>query len=279
MSIRATFALIGPGKSGTTAMYTLLTRHPQVVMAKVKETCFFNDHWQRGEAWYHSLFPPTRDARAVGEVSNTYIFSADAAARMSEYYPAMRAVASLRNPVDRAFSHWLFLRRNAEVSGTFEECLTQRPDLLDRGQYARLLDPWFTQLGRDRVLVLVFDDFVATPLPVYNRMLQFIGVDAVAQATLDDSDRLAASAPRSTIAARAVKFAANAVRRAGRPEVIQWVKDSPIPRLLYRTYSREERPTMDPATRQKLNAHFAPDVKKLGALMDRDLCALWGLSA
>lgn len=277
MPPRATFALIGPGKSGTTAMYNLLTRHPQVCMARVKETCFFNDHWQRGVEWYHSLFPAPGSAAATGEVSNTYIFSPDAAQRMHQYNPAMRAVTCLRNPVDRAFSHWLFLKRNAEISGTFEEGMAQRPDLVERGLYARHLEPWLRHLGRQQVLILFFDQFTADPLATYNQLLRFIGVEPVSTVQLDESDRLPASAPRSRAAARAVKMVADAVRRAGHPRVIQWVKDSPIPRMLYRPYGRSERPQMDPATRRTLCERYVEDAAALSALTGRNLVADWGL--
>jgi hypothetical protein len=279
MHPRSTFALIGPGKSGTTAMHALLARHPQVAMARVKETCFFNDHFERGEAWYHALFPHAAPGvRAIGEVSNTYIFCPQAAERMQAYNPQMRAIACLRNPVDRAFSHWLFLRRNAEVGGSFEDTLALRPDLVDRGRYAHHLEPWIRHLGRDRVLVLVFDDFVADSLGVYNRLLRFVGVDEVSSADLDESDRLPASAPRNRAAARAVKAVADVVRRAGHPRVIQWVKDSPLPRLLYRPYARNERPTMQPETRARLAAQLAPDVEQLGRMLGRDLAREWSIA-
>ncbi|MBL9141617.1 MAG: sulfotransferase [Phycisphaerae bacterium] len=279
MDVLANFALIGPGKSGTTALYSLLTRHPQVAMATVKETCYFNDHHARGHAWYRALYPATigPDVRAIGEVSNTYIFSAAAADRMRAYNPDMKAVACLRNPVERTFSHWLFLKRNAEIDGTFEDALRLRPDLVERGKYAMHLDPWFAALGKERVLVLVFDDFVKSPLAVYNRLLGFIGVDEVASAELDDGDRLPASAPRSRLAARAVKAVANAVRKAGHPRLIQLMKDSPLPRMLYRPYGRNDRPTMSAETRAQLGAQFADDASRLGDMLGRDLRAEWGL--
>lgn len=279
MEVRATFALIGPGKSGTTALYSLLARNPQVAMARVKETCYFNDHFQRGETWYRGLFPSALapGVRAVGEVSNTYIFYPAAAERMRAYNPTMRAVACLRNPVDRAFSHWLFLKRNAEVDGSFEDALRTRPDLVERGRYAALLEPWFQVLGRDQVLVLLFQDFTAAPLEVYNRLLSFVGADPVEHVDLRDEDRLPASAPRNRAAARAVKLVADVVRRTGHPRVIQWVKDSPLPRFLYRPYARHERPRMRDETRSMLTAAYADDVARLGALLGRDLFTEWGM--
>lgn len=245
-------------------------------MAQVKETCFFNDHFARGECWYHGLFPDGEDRPAVGEVSNTYLFSPEAAARAAAYNPAMRAVSCLRNPVDRTFSHWLFLVRNAELGGTFEDGLRRRPDLVERGLYSGHLAHWTAALGRERVLVLLFDRFVADRLGTYNRLLSFIGVAAVEKAELGDGERLAAAAPRNRLLARAVKEAAALVRRAGHPRIIQAVKDSPLPRLLYRPYGQHERPSMRPETRAMLVARFREDAERVSDLVGEDVCAAWG---
>jgi len=277
MEPRANFLLIGPGKSGTTAMHALLSRHPQVCMASVKETCFFNDHFGRGEGWYRGLFPDPRGRPAVGEVSNTYLFSPVAAARAAAYNPGIRAVSCLRNPVERTFSHWLFLVRNAELSGSFEDGLRRRPDLVERGMYSRHLSHWTGALGRERVLVLLFEGFVSDRLGTYNRLLTFIGVDRVAEADLGAGERLAAAAPRSRLLARAVKEAASFVRRAGHPRLIQAVKDSPLPRLLYRQYAQGERPTMRPETRAMLAERFREDAERVSDLVGEDACTAWGL--
>lgn len=271
------FLLIGPGKSGTTAMHALLSRHPQVCMASVKETCFFNDHFDRGEGWYRSLFPNPQGRPAIGEVSNTYLFSPEAAARAAAYNPRMRAVSCLRNPVDRTFSHWLFLMRNAEISGSFEDGLRRRPDLVERGMYARHLSHWQGALGSEQLLVFLFDRFVSDTLGTYNRLLSFIGVDRVASAELGSGKQLAAAAPRSRLLARVVKEAAAFVRRSGHPKLIQAVKDSPLPRMLYRPYDRGERPTMRPETRAMLAARFREDSERISELVHEDVCAAWGL--
>ncbi len=277
VSTRVNFLLIGPGKSGTTAMHALLSRHRQVTMASVKETCFFNDHYTRGVAWYHDLFPAATWRQAVGEVSNTYLFSPDAAIRSAAYNPRMRVMSCLRNPVDRTFSHWLFLLRNAEIRGTFEDALCRRPDLVDRGMYARHLSHWISALGRDQILVLLFDRFVTDRLTTYNQLLTFIDVEPVEEAELGDGEQLAAAKPRNRLLARAVKELASWVRHAGHPRIIQAVKNSPLPRLLYRPYAKAERPTMRPETRAMLAGRFREDAERVSELVGEDVLAIWGL--
>ncbi len=276
MGVRVNFLLIGPGKSGTTAFHALLRRHPQVTMAQVKETCYFNDHHWRGVGWYHSLFED-RGLPAVGEVSNTYIFSPEAAVRAAEYNAGMRAVACLRNPIERTCSHWLHSRRNGQVRGTFEDFLRARPYLVEHGMYARHLDPWIAALGRQNVKVMLFDHFAADPLSAYNDLLRFLGLQEVTSIELSDRDRLSAGAPRSVIAARAVKAVARVLRNAGHPALIQRVKDSALPRLLYRRLRPEDRPEVQPQTRDRLKAAFREDAERISDLVGVDVCSLWGL--
>lgn len=275
----ANFALIGPGKSGTTALHALLSRHPEVRMASVKETCFFTDHHGRGVDWYHRLFPEDRGQRHVGEVSNTYVFSPEAACRMRDYNPAMRVVSCLRNPVERTFSHWLFLERNGANFGTLERAIEARPDLVERGMYARHLEHWLRAFPRPQVLLLSFDDFRSDPLAQYNALLRFLGASPVDAIELSDADRLPASRPRSRLVARVVKRVASAVRASGHPAIIQRIKESALPRLLYRAYGRGDRPELTPQQRASLGRRFVEDARKLGDLMGRDLVAEWKLGS
>ena len=92
-------------------MHALLARHPQVTMASVKETCFFNDHHARGTDWYHELFPTPPWRQAVGEVSNTYLFSPEAALRARDYNPGMRGDA--RERLDNLLPERLLGHENA----------------------------------------------------------------------------------------------------------------------------------------------------------------------
>jgi hypothetical protein len=87
----ATFVMIGPGEAGTTWVYGLLKAHPEVCVATAKKTMFFDASYHKGVDWYHRLYPRCDGCKAVGEVSNSYIFSEEAPARMRAYNPALKA--------------------------------------------------------------------------------------------------------------------------------------------------------------------------------------------
>ena len=112
------FLIIGAMKSGTTALYYYLEQHPQVYMSPVKEPNFFcseensdGDFATRLGA-YQDLFRDVSGEKAIGEASHCYLYEPEAAARIQEYITDAKLIAVLRDPVDRAYSHFLHMVRN-----------------------------------------------------------------------------------------------------------------------------------------------------------------------
>ena len=86
------FIVIGPGKSGTSWLYHILGQHPQVCMSSAKETLYFEDYYSKGREWYQKFFRQCKAPgvpHAIGEISNTYIFSPLAATRIAHDFPQM----------------------------------------------------------------------------------------------------------------------------------------------------------------------------------------------
>jgi hypothetical protein len=269
------FAVIGPGKAGTTWMYKVLKAHPEVGVATAKETMFFDANHHRGVDWYHGLYEGCGGQTVIGEVCNSYIFSEEAPGRMHAYNPAMKLVTSLRNPIDRAFSNYLFWLRNAQVGGSFEETIEARPELLVQGLYAMHLGRYLAHFPAEQLLVLAFDDLKLDSLGFARELLTFLEIAPEHVPQVAGEKVLRASRPRSRIAARVVKQAAVAVRGVGMPDVVTRVKSSALPRLLYRPYGEGDYPSMRPETRAELVGYFASDVARLSELTGRDYAAMW----
>jgi hypothetical protein len=273
--IRPTFIAIGPGKSGTTWIYNVLALHPEVGMSSAKETLFFEDYFHKGPEWYARFFKHCAGARAVGEVSNTYVFSPLAAERIHAFRPDMQIISSLRNPVDRAFSHYLFLLRNGDVEGSFESVLERRPDLVERGFYSRHLAPYLARFGRERVAILVFERLHRDPYGFARRIYEFLGVDPHFSSPLFEERAMEAAQARSRPLAQAAKLGAKLVRRAGYPELITRVRNTIVSRLLYRAYARDDYPRMNASTRDRLQTVFRGEVQRVSELVDEDLGKVW----
>jgi hypothetical protein len=104
------FVIVGAQKGGTTSLYHLLSQHPYVRPAARKELHYFSLFFDRGVGWYRSCFPALRQengrSTVSGEASPYYLFHPHAPRRMMEVVPWVRLIALLRNPVDRAYSHY-----------------------------------------------------------------------------------------------------------------------------------------------------------------------------
>ena len=181
-----TFIGIGAAKAGTTWIFRCLQEHPEVYMAPVKETKFFDDEQIEGrQAEYESHFAGANRAKAVGEISVRYLSSKRGAAeRIRKWIPNTRLFVSLRNPVDQIWSHYWHLRRqnfhqnSSSVPSTVEEAIHLHPDLLlEPSLYGKHLANWLACFDREQLLVLTYDDVVLQPEVIMRAIYEFIGVD------------------------------------------------------------------------------------------------------
>ena len=193
------FLIVGAQKAGTTALYSYLRRHPAITGPAWKEVSFFDRHYARGAAWYRGNFPLRRDGRVVGEASPSYLFHPLGPERVAALLPDVRAIALLRNPADRAYSHYQHEVALGREPLTFEEALEREDERLDgevermladpgyfshawwnytyraRGLYAEQLERWFAALPRERVLVLESSELADRSRETYARVLEFLG--------------------------------------------------------------------------------------------------------
>src|SRR5689334_25080325 len=100
------FVVIGAPKAGTTALSRYLGDHRDGFVAAQKEVHYFDrDHlFSRGVEWYEAQFEGAGGVRAVGDATPGYMYSREAIDRMAALLPDVRLIATLRNPVDRAYS-------------------------------------------------------------------------------------------------------------------------------------------------------------------------------
>jgi hypothetical protein len=123
------FLIIGAQKCGTTSLYNYLLRHPNVAPASKRSIRFFDyePNWARGPVWYRSHFPFTPGRRPltgrplVGESTPAYLFHPLGGERVQKVAPHAQLIVLLRNPVDRAYSHYHHMRRRGREPLGFEE--------------------------------------------------------------------------------------------------------------------------------------------------------------
>jgi hypothetical protein len=193
------FLILGAQKAGTTALYAYLRWHPEVTGPSFKEVSFFDRHYARGGRWYRAHMPLRRRAR-VGEASPSYLFHPLAPERVARMLPDARLIAILRNPVERAFSHYQHERSLGRESLSFEEAVAREDERMQgevermladpsyfshawwnytyvaRGRYAEQLERWYAAFPRAQLLVLLTDELGADSSATYRSVLDFLAV-------------------------------------------------------------------------------------------------------
>lgn len=276
MSNQLDFIVIGPGKCGTSWVYKILNQHPEVCVSSAKETLYFEEYFHKGDEWYGKFFKHAKSGQLLGEVSNTYVFSKEVPARIKEKYPEVKLVSTIRNPVDRTFSHYLFLRRNGTLSCSFEEALTVRPDLQERGNYYTFFKQYEEHFDRSRFKVLLMEDLRMDNQQYADDLFTFLGLKARLAKGILDEKVLPASKARSPLVARMVKVSAGLVRKLGHPELITKIKyNKRVTGALYGEYKDGEKPVLLPETRKKLEDYFSQEVDQLSEWLGRDLKEVW----
>ena len=282
------FLLLGAQKAGTTSLHNYLAQHPEIFMPAVKEPHYFSFGDAGGSGGlgvvnaveslsrYEKLFDRVRGEVAIGESSTTYLASARAAERIAERLPGVKLIAILRDPAERAHSHYVFNRKQMrEDAPTFAEALSREPDRLEaglgpryayraKGFYAAQLEEYYRLFDRDQLCIFLYEDFENDPATVLRDIFRFLGVD---DGFIPDT-RLrynVSGVPRNAAAAALLRFLAPV-----RPFLEAWTPASLM--------SRIGRPLIVPhaedrSLRQTLVEEYRDDLLRLEVLIGRDLTA------
>ncbi|MFB2936406.1 sulfotransferase domain-containing protein [Aerosakkonemataceae cyanobacterium BLCC-F154] len=192
------FIIIGAQKCGTTSLYQYLIQHPQILPASQKEVHFFDLNFVRGVDWYRQQFQPVSQGLITGEASPYYIFHPLVAERVYKLFPQVKLIALLRNPVERAISHYYHeVRLGCEKLGLLdaiaqefarlkEETAKMLADAnyysynhqhytyLSRGIYVEQLKNWRQFFPKEQLLVLPSEELYNQPNQVLNQVLEFL---------------------------------------------------------------------------------------------------------
>ena len=211
LRVQPDFLVLGTMRGGTTTLYHYLARHPHVAGAVLdKELHYFDLHYDRGPSWYRSRFPTRagleRASRRlgarpkVGEASPYYLFHPLVPERVAADLPQARFVVMLRDPVERAWSHYRHMVDLGYESLSFEEAVEREPERLAgleerlrsephliskehqhhsyviRGEYVTQIQRWLEHVGPERLFVIRSEDFYVAPRPEFEKLEDFLGI-------------------------------------------------------------------------------------------------------
>ncbi|HXA39815.1 MAG TPA: sulfotransferase domain-containing protein [Phenylobacterium sp.] len=191
---RVAFIVAGVQKGGTTALFDYLGEAPSLALSREKEVHFFDDEaidWARPDyGAYHAAFPPS-DGRLRGEATPIYLYWPQSLERIAAYNPAMKLIVMLRDPVERAWSHWKMEYARGAETQPFAWCVREGRQRLfaaepwgvhrefsyvERGFYGEQVERLFGLFPREQALVLKAEDLRADPGPVLARVRGFLGL-------------------------------------------------------------------------------------------------------
>jgi hypothetical protein len=305
------FFIVGHAKSGTTALYEMLRRHPQIYMPAAKEPWFLATdmrlRFQPRRAGrppttleeYLSLFAGALPAQMVGEASSSYLWSHTAARRIAELQPAARIIAILREPASFLRSlHLQLLQTHVEVKKDLSAALalepvrregrciprrSHRPQLLHYSEHVRYVEQlrrYHAVFAPEQVLVLIYDDFRNDNEQTVRGVLRFLDVD--------DSEPVPLMEANPTVRMRSQQLDdlvhSISVGRGPLTRVVKAGVKAVTPRGLRRdalrlTIRRIVHRQLGPADDElmlALRRRFEPEVVSLSEYLGRDLVKLWG---
>ena len=194
--MKVDFIICGTQKGGTSALDIYLRGHPEICMAEQKEVHFFDneDAFRNGTpdySQYHSVFKPNSSSQIFGEATPIYMYWREASRRMWQYNPNLKLIVMLRNPIERAYSHWNMKRSlGAEalsfwkaIQGEPERCREALPyqhrvySYVDRGFYLEQLRRLWSFFPKEQVLVLKSEELKCQPIQTLQRVCEFLNVD------------------------------------------------------------------------------------------------------
>jgi hypothetical protein len=286
--------IVGAPKCGTTAMWSYLGQHPDIFVAGKEYHFFGSDLAYRNQnrpdsERYLGYFAQATDQRYLLDASIGYMASKRAAAEIVSYCPDSRIIAILRNPIDMMHSlHSELLFQGDEDVADFAEALALEGSrkeganipagcqsiwalfYRDVAHYSEQLIRYFDAVGRERVHVVLFDDFKSDLAASYRGVLDFLDIDPTFQPDFPvvNANKVA----RSAMMVKVLRSPPPFVRRIGRMAVRnQGARRTIGGRLQTLNAGRQPRKPMDADLRQSLQIEFRSEVAELSALLGRDV--------
>ena len=303
------FFVVGQPKSGTTALYEMLRRHPQLYMPEGKEPWFFAEELHectpprpggtpRTMGEYLRLFEGAGPEQRAGEASVLYLWSRTAASAIAEVQPDARIIAILREPASLLRSlHLQFVETYVEVESDFRKAIsleqarregrhvprhTYWPQALlysDHVRYVEQLRRFEDRFSPEQMLVLIYDEFRSDNEAVVRSVLRFLGVDdTVAIEAVEANPTVQPRSHRLGGLVRSVAVGQGPASRAVRAS-IRTVTPRRLRRGLHASRRRVVYGSPRPADEEftlELRRRFKGEVVALSEYLDRDLVSLWG---
>jgi len=282
--MKVDFFIVGAPKAGTTSLYHYLNEHLQIEMSSQKEPDYFSDEALKRQGMYygknridnlekyHGLFA-NKDVKLRGEASVSYLFYDDVPQKIKEYNSKAKIIIMLRNPIDRAFSHYLMDYRLGLVSDRFDSIIKKKlkhknADLffqqyIKLSEYSQQVSRYLEVFDKENIMFIDYEDFKNDVSAVVDKTCLFLGINNDFQPNLKKKHNTYTMPKNSII--RFIysfisfrKFLTNIVPK----NIVKVIRN-----LLFRS---DKKPTLNNDVRMFLASYFKDDVEKLSTLLNKN---------
>ncbi len=275
------FIGVGAQKSGTSWVYACLYEHPEIC-APIKEIHFFSrPRFSEGKEWYEQHFRNCDPGKIRGEFSTSYLYAKEASNRIHDYYPGVKVIAILRNPIERAYSQYRNAIKAGEITEalSFEEYADREPSVREQGLYAEQLDRYLALFPREQLLICIYEDIKKDSVGFMKRIYQFLGVDDSFVSSMVHDEINVARTPKFIGPERVMHHAAEFLRRHGLDRLVHVIRKAGIPDMLrsFNTKTENGKQEKPPYNRDELALYFVDDVVALSRIVGRDMRGEWNI--
>ena len=264
-------------KAGTSSLHYYVDAHPDIAMTRAKELNFFSlDRiWAKGTHWYGKQFNPRSRVRGESSPSySKYPHVPSVPERMAAIVPDAKLIYLVRDPIDRAVSHYVHVSESGRDGRTLNEALSQleRNPYLDCSSYAMQLNRYLGHFPRSRILVVQSETLMTRREETLSSIFRFLDVDNSVQSPRHTSLYHVSGAHGPL----AYRFARTGLAKRARPYVpraaVAWAARQGSGR------ARRRPQHLDPGLRAELVDYFADDVARLHALLGKEFVPwpAWG---
>jgi hypothetical protein len=267
------FVIAGPQKCATTWLYECLREHPEVLLPATDSVHYFDMQYSRGEEWYRSHFDSYDGETMVGEETPSYIRDDAAPKRIARTIPNAKILFILRNPVDRAFSHYWHEKSKDKMSFEFDEVFGNYDlfnDWVIPGLYNRHIERYLEHIPSENLQLFFFDDLVDDDWSYLQEVYEFLGIDPTYQPSVLDS-KVNDGRHRGLTSNRLYRFAVNAYTKWAPPSAVDAVRPVHDAARELLTSRNEYERGMRPEDRKRLEALIVDDIRELDEMVDRSL--------
>jgi hypothetical protein len=266
------FILVGPQKCATTWLYECLYEHPEVLLPETDSVHYFDMNYNKKEAWYQKFFSEYDGETIVGEETPSYIRDQRAPKRIAEVLPDVKLIFTLRNPIDRAYSHWWHERSKNKHVFDFDDVFHNYDlynDWVVPGLYYHHLSRYQEYFPTEQIKVCFFDDLVDDDLAYYQDVCSFLNIDTdyvpdyIGDKANEGRYRFDKGSIFWTLTNGFKQLAPGPIIEALRP-----IHNRIVDMMASQTEYEEG---MDTNVRRRLEPHFVDDVSRLSDYTGRDL--------